>query len=318
MTKLDDLSMRSGHVLAIGTSGLDVIAQVNSDLKDGVSNPARVQASYGGVARNVAENLARLGQPVSLVTVAGTDPTGEEMVSATHAAGVDVANIIRTSKYPTGFYMGLLNKKGRLITAIDDMRITTLLTPAALKKKANLFETASVLFLDMNLPEETVEMAFELARQAGLPVCADPTSASLSIKLVPYLPSLALIKPNVHEAGILTGREYPPSDLEASLAAARHMASLGVGVTLITMAEFGVCYATSETNGHIPAINTPITNSTGAGDALTATVLFGLLNGIPLDDAVRLGVSAATLTLRSQLTVNPDLSLEKLYDQLVV
>jgi pseudouridine kinase len=45
-------------------------------------------------------------------------------------------------------------------------------------------------------------------------------------------------------------------------------------------------------------------------------VIFALLNEIPLDEAVRLGASAATLTLRTTGSVVPDLSLEMLYDQL--
>jgi pseudouridine kinase len=84
------------------------------------------------------------------------------------------------------------------------------------------------------------------------------------------------------------------------------------------LGQFGVCYATSDTSGQIPAIRTEIADPTGAGDAMTATVIFALLNDIPLDDAVRLGVSAATLTLRHPGAVLPDLSLEKLYDQLVI
>jgi pseudouridine kinase len=59
-------------------------------------------------------------------------------------------------------------------------------------------------------------------------------------------------------------------------------------------------------------------NTTGAGDALTAGVIFGLLNGVPLDEALRLGVSAATLTLRSRESVVPELSQELLYDELVI
>ena len=66
------------------------------------------------------------------------------------------------------------------------------------------------------------------------------------------------------------------------------------------------------------AIRTEIVDPTGAGDALTAAVIFSMLNQIPLDDAVRLGVSAASLTLRHRGAVVPDLSLEKLYDQLVI
>ena len=86
------------------------------------------------------------------------------------------------------------------------------------------------------------------------------------------------------------------------------------GIVLVALAEFGVVYATSETNGHISAIRTRISDPTGAGDALTAAVLFALLNEYELDDAVRLGVAAASKTLRHPGSVNPALSLEGLYD----
>ena len=56
----------------------------------------------------------------------------------------------------------------------------------------------------------------------------------------------------------------------------------------------------------------------GAGDALAGAVIYALLNDIPVDEAVRLGVSAATLTLESIDTVRQDLSLESLYAQLVI
>src|SRR5512143_1737084 len=107
-----------------------------------------------------------------------------------------------------------------------------------------------------------------------------------------------MVTPNSREAGILIGRPFDPTDRDAALNAARHLSSLGLEIALVTMAEFGVCYATSETNGHIPAIGTKIVDPTGAGDAMTAAVLFALMNGIELDDAVKLGVSAASLTLR--------------------
>jgi len=52
--------------------------------------------------------------------------------------------------------------------------------------------------------------------------------------------------------------------------------------------------------------------------ALTAAVIFGLLNDFAVDEAVRLGARAAALTLQSRETVCPKLSLERLYDQLVI
>ena len=108
------------------------------------------------------------------------------------------------------------------------------------------------------------------------------------------------------------------TDQASGLEVARQMINQKAEVAIITLADNGVCYASSEVNGHVPAIQTKVLDPTGAGDALTSAVIFGLMNDIPIDDAVRLGVSAASLVLRHPGTVLPDLSLERLYDQLVI
>jgi pseudouridine kinase len=104
----------------------------------------------------------------------------------------------------------------------------------------------------------------------------------------------------------------------AAIAAARTLVNAGVKTVIITLAEAGVVYASAQTSGHIPAVATDVVDTTGASDALTAAVLFGLLNDIPLDESVRLGASAAALTLACPDTVRPDLSLELLYDNLLI
>ncbi|MCI0521770.1 MAG: carbohydrate kinase family protein [Chloroflexi bacterium] len=309
-------------VLVLGAAGIDVIGRIEADLRPATSNPARIRRSYGGVARNVAENLARLGQPVRLLTVVGEDEAGREMLAHTAEAGVDMSAIIRTSEYPTGFYMGVVDSVGALQFAVDDMRLLEEMTPHYLQEQEALFKSSSLVFVDANLPAKTLRAAVNLARRARIPICADPTSTALAAKLTPLLPKLFLVTPNGKEASVLTGLSLDSSERKAAREAARQAARLlvsqGVGIALVALAEFGVVYATTETTGHIPAIRTRISDPTGAGDALTAAVLFGLLNDIPLDDAIRLGVSAASLTLRHPGSVYPDLSLEALYDQLLV
>lgn len=102
------------------------------------------------------------------------------------------------------------------------------------------------------------------------------------------------------------------------MAAAQELVGLGVELAIITLAEEGLCYATSRESGYLPAIRCEVVDFTGAGDALTAAVVYGLVNGFPIGEAVRLGISAATLTLKCADTVCQDLSLERLYDQLVI
>jgi pseudouridine kinase len=306
------------HLLLLGTSSQDIVGRLDADLQPFTSNPARIRSSYGGVARNVAENLARLGQAVKLVSVVGKDRSGDELIAYTASAGVDVSAVLHTDLYPTGFYMGVLDNRARLRFAVDDMRAMSELTPEILHQHEALFQDASIVFLDANLPEATLKTAVSLAKKNKVPICADPVSSSLAERLHPYIDKLHLITPNATEAGILTGQSFDNADPDAALEAARALVTRGVDMVLISLAEFGVVYATPETSGRIPAIQTPILDPTGAGDAMTAAVLFGLVNDMEFDEAIRLGVSAASITLRHSGTVYPQLTLEKLYEQLVI
>ncbi|PWH16177.1 MAG: ribokinase [Anaerolineae bacterium] len=305
-------------VVVIGAAGIDIVGKLESELREGSSNPARIRTTFGGVARNVAENLARLGQGVILLTAVGEDEDGERLVKHTQLAGVNTEYIIRCGDCPTGMYMGILNNKAEMLFALDSMEVTHNLTATYLRKHSKLFKDASFIFIDLNLPPETLRVVYSLAKKYRVPVCADPTSLHLSSRLLPYLEQTFLITPNFAEANLLAQEPPKSPSRRQALLLAKTLVSQGVDVVIITLAEQGVCYASSETNGHIPAIQTEILDPTGAGDALTAAVLFGLLNEMPLDDALRLGVSAATLTLRYPGAVVPDLSLEKLYDQLVI
>jgi pseudouridine kinase len=225
---------------------------------------------------------------------------------------------VQTPKYPTGAYLAAVDSVGELIYAMDDMRAISTMSPSFLENNVHLFEEASLLFVDANLPKPTLRKAFSLARKSKLPICADPTSVVLADRFLPYLSRLWMVTPNCHEAEILCDRTVEASDTEQVMDAAKCLVGQGVNFVILTLAQFGVCYATSETHGQIPAILTDIVDPTGGGDALTGAVIFALLNEIPFDDAIRLGVSAAALTLRYPGAVDPNLSLERLYDQLVI
>ena len=307
-----------GNAIVLGAAGIDMVGRLRGDLRKETSNPAQIRTSFGGVARNVAENLARFGQPVTLLSAIGSDPTGDQLVQQLESAGVDVSRLQRISDRSTGTYLAVVNNRGELQFALDDMRTSAIITPDYLETQKDLFKNASLLFLDANSPPETIRKAMSLARRARIPICADPTSVTLAERFRPYLSRLFMITPNNREAEVLCGRTIEISKRRQAIDAAKCMVTDGVDIAIITMAQFGVCYATSQTAGFIPAVRTEIIDPTGAGDALTSAVIFGLLNDIPLDDTLRLGVSAAALTLGHSGAVLPDLSLEKLYDQLVI
>jgi len=313
MGKVDD----EKPVLVIGTAGLDMVGRLSGDPEEGSSTPARIRIAFGGVARNVAENLARLSQPCVLLSAVGEDVQGRGLIAVLTEAGVDVSAIRILPGQTTGAYLAVVDSHGRLRLALDDMTPLKAITPEVLMEMEPLFQTAGMVFLDANLSSETIAEAIRLARKAGIPISADPTSRHLAARLIPHLSEFYLVTPNAGEAEVLLGRRIPEEDSANAVQAAQELVTRGVCIAVISLAEFGVAYATRERRGHFPALRTTIVDPTGAGDAQTAAVLFAILNDIPLDEAVRLGISAATLTLRSRNTVIPDLTLERLYEEIM-
>ncbi|NIS82667.1 MAG: ribokinase [Anaerolineales bacterium] len=306
----------NGHVLVIGSAGMDIVGRAASDLQPGTSNPGFLRVSYGGTARNVAENIARLGADVVLITAVGDDSEGERLLNETATAGVNVEPSLVVPDQRTGTYLAILDKHGNLHLGMDDMRLVEAITPGYLRKLSGLFKQAAAVFVDANLTPRTLNTTVSMAKSAGIPVAADPTSVSLAPVLNPHLPDFWLITPNEAEAEVICPHPVPHADVDRAIEAARHLVSEGVDIVIITMAEFGLGYASADRVGHVPALQTEIVDPTGAGDALSAAVMFALLNEIPLDEAVQLGLSAAAETLRIRGTVSPNLSLELLYEHL--
>jgi pseudouridine kinase len=313
---VNEFEAREGHFLVIGSAGLDVVVRARKELRSGTSNPGKFRVSPGGVARNIAENLARLGEEVILLTAVGDDDQGNQILEQTRVCGVDISQVIQTPEYPTGSYLAILDAQGRMHMGMDDMSVISSLRPEDIESKEDLFDSAAAIFVDANLSEQTLQKAITIAHEKGVPVAADPTSANLAPVFCNFLDRLWLLVPNESEAEMLCPHPVPHADRDQAIDAARHLISEGVDIAIVTMAEFGVGYASADSSGHVPALKTEIVDPTGAGDAFTAAVIFALHNEIPLDEAVLLGVSAASLTLRSPGTVAPDLSLERLYDAL--
>jgi pseudouridine kinase len=309
-------NVSDGHILVIGSAGVDIIGRATVPIQAGTSSPGHVRISYGGVARNVAENLARLGLDVVLITAVGDDNPGQRLIADAAEIGINTDHTLLLSTRLTGAYVGILDERGGLHVALDDMQAVQSVTSEHLRERYELFKQAQAVFVDANLPEKSLSTAIGLARRAKVPIAADPTSVSLAPAFTDHLDKLWLITPNEAEADALCPHPVPHADPTRAIDAARHLVSEGVEIAIITMAEFGLGYATASGSGHVPAIKTEIIDPTGAGDALTAAVMFGLLNEIPIDESVLLGLSAASLTLRTPGTVVPKLSLELLYDQL--
>jgi pseudouridine kinase len=310
--------MDEGYVLVIGSAGIDIKGSALEPLQWGVPNLGRVRNRVGGVARNIAENLARLEIETILLTAVGDDAEGDRVLDHCEDNGIDCSYTRIVENARTGTYMALLTPEGDLQVAIGDFAVMTTIDRDYLLENEDLIAESELLVIDTTLSEEALRTVFELAARHKLRVCADPTTPGLAGKLCPYIPQLYFVAPNAGETTALCGLKNPVTDQDTAMSAARHLVGMGTKIAVVTLADQGLTYADSSSTGFIRAINTHIIDSSGAGDALTGAVIFGLLNKVPLDEAMRLGVTAATLTLQTTENVVPNLSQELLYDKLAV
>lgn len=300
-----------GYVLAespsavvIGGSNLDVKARSSAKATAGTSNPGHGSMAPGGVGRNIAENIARLGNRVHLISVVGRDPQGSNLLDHTAAAGVRIEHVARTDR-PTGTYTAILDADGELLVAIADMDATADLSPDVLLAARDVIAAAGIVVLDGNLRRDTFECALDLAD--GVRVIFEPVSVPKALALKDVIDQrVYAITPSRDELAALSGL---PTRTDRQLrSASRAMHDRGIELVWTTLGDRGSLLSTQDEIIEIPAFPTSVEDVTGAGDSMLGAFCHVLLDGGTAQEAARFGHAAAALTVSSPHTVRPDLS----------
>lgn len=297
---------KEGTVYVIGAVNMDLSGTPADTLRAGDSNPGRITLSPGGVGRNIAENLRLLGRKVSLVTIMGEDTYAGVIREHCLNAGIDLQYSFTDPMGRTSAYLCINERNGDLNVAVSDMTICDELTPGRLEPLLPVLNRGSMVIVDANLPEETIAW---IAKNVTVPIAADPVSVSKASRLIPLLPRLTLLKPNVPEAELLTGMTIR-GDLNLSRAAdALHR--MGVRRVYISLGSRGVWADDVREGGMlIPCAPCTIVNTTGCGDAFVAAAADAYLNGLNTMEAARRALAASAICAEDPAAVSSRLSQE--------
>lgn len=283
-------------MLVIGGANLDITAQSGAALVQGDSNPGFVRFGFGGVARNIAENLARLRRPVDLMTVVGDDPWGQQMLASAQALGIGTQATQQVRGAATPSYLSVHGADGDMVVAVNDMALLSQLGPEAVHRQAPRLQAAQAVVADCNLGAETLQAVLQVA---GLvPVAVDAVSAAKCLRVRPLLHRLWLLKLNALEAQTLVG--FAVHSAGDAQRAAQNLCAQGVQQVLISLGGAGAVWCERGAgSGQVPCISVAVQNTSGAGDALMAGTVYGRLQGWPLERAVAWGMACAALTVGS-------------------
>jgi pseudouridine kinase len=277
------------EAIVIGGANADIKAKLAARHIPATSNPGEVSFSPGGVARNIAHNLAVLGVGVGLISAIGNDAAGQMLREVTAGAGVDMSMGVDCDE-ATGTYVAVLSETGELITAVNAMSILERLTWERVYAHADRLRAAKLVIADCNLSEDVLR---GLAKHYGAKLVIEPVSVPKSAKLVSVLKhsSIFLATPNLDQLKAMTGTD----DVEQGSA---RLLAAGLANIVVHLGSKG-----SLVNGRdvtAPLSSNMIADVTGAGDAAVAGLAFGLLRGYDLKQSARFGQAAAALKLTSR------------------
>jgi pseudouridine kinase len=270
----------------------------------GTSNPVDGQRSFGGVARNVAENLARLGVATGLLSIVGEDENGRALLEELAACGIDRGLMRVDAGRRTAEYSAILGPEGDLALGLADMGVLDGFSVADLDRNWPRLVESGWVFTDCNPPAEMLAALIARRRGAGFRLAVDTVSTPKAARLPADLEGVDLLFVNRDEAAAYlaaTGRA--PGDDEAAA-----LRDAGAARVVLTLGAEGVVVADESGTHRVAAVPANRVDATGAGDSMVAATLYRCLQGDTLVAAVRVGTLLAALTIETPASVHPALS----------
>jgi tagatose 6-phosphate kinase len=270
---------------------LDITHHVPVVHLGGVNRSTEVHARPGGKGVNVARVLHSLGADVLLMGLVG-GVTGAAVKTAMAQLGVpaDCTPIDGETR--------------RTFTVVDGLGDATLFNEAGPEVRqaefaefrgryvAALAGSAAVVLsgsLPPGLAAGTYAELIEAAAAARVPVVLDTHGEAL---LRGAAAGPAIVKPNLAELEHLAGRRLSAPDgggpdRTAVTAATAHLQSIGAQAVVASLGADGLIAATGDGRWHARPESAISGNATGAGDAVAAALVHGLVLGRPWDDRLR-------------------------------
>lgn len=301
----------SSPVICIGGANVDRKFYLKNQLEWDTSNPIESSQTAGGVARNVAENIGRLGMPAILLTTSGTDADWS-FITKESEPYVNMDYVIQLLEETTGSYTAVLDETGEMVVGFADMDVYEQLTPARIHEESPILSQAKCLVADLNCPQDTLEALAEFAKNHHIPFVLITVSGPKMARMPENLDTVSWLITNRDETESYFNEQITTQN-EWENALQKYL-DLGIANAVITNGAKGAVIGNKEDGiHHIPAIKPDeIIDVTGAGDAFSSAVIYSWLEGYSLLDIGQAGTLNATLTLESSYTVRQNLSPDQL------
>lgn len=251
-----------------------------------------------GGAANVAHNIAALGGRAELVSVVGADDEAQRLRTELGRLSVGARGLVEDASRCTTRKLRVVTTRNQQVARVDyenDREVTGPIEAEVVRQIEELAAGADAILVSDYLKgvvSAAVAMAaIQAGHRRGIPVLVDP-----KVPHIDYYGGATVVTPNHHEAEAVTHLRIRTDD-EARAAAVRFRERANCESVLITRGEHGMWLLGPDGEAHLPAEAREVSDVTGAGDTVIATLALGLAAGAPLADAARLANRAAGIVV---------------------
>lgn len=274
------------------------------------TNIGDVQMVPGGVSRNVAEDLARLGVEAKFVSMVDDTAMGRDVKTSLDALGIDTTHVLPAER-GMGVWMAILDEHGDLRGSISRQPDFRALEAYLRENGEALVAECDGIVMELDMNPAIADVVMKLAIQHEKPVYVVVGNMGVILRHPEYLRRVACFICNNIEAGRLFGHDLTalsPEDMLPLLV--QESRNAGIPAMVITMGAEGAVYVDHATGefGRCPAVSVNMIDSTGAGDAFFTGTVAALNRRLPLSQAVRVGSELAARTLQVAGSCCPDAS----------
>ena len=269
-------------------------------------NKGRVEYVHGGVARNIAEDIANCELRPTLVSL--VDETG---------AGMDVMKKLRNHKVNTdyirtvpggmGTWLAVFDNTGDVVASISQRPDLEPLLDILEQQGDEIIANCDSVILDMDIDKEIIKRVLKLSRKYGKRVYAETANMSIAMERRDFLQEVECFICNIQEAGILFFDDYSqktPEEMVEILS--ERIAAAKIPSMIVTMGGSGAVFANDRgEKGFCPARKVEVKDTTGAGDSFCAGVVIGLTYGKDLKEACDIGTMLAASVIVTTESVCP-------------
>ena len=280
-------------IVVVGSCNVDLITYTNRFPKVGETiEGTDFKQGFGGKGANQAVAAAKLGARVAMVARLGMDGFGTQTLANFETQNIDARFVKQLEGVPSGVAPIFVNAKGQNFIVIVS-GANAKLDPSDLEPAKELLEHAKFVVCQLEINQETVLRAFQMARAAGAKTILNPAPAAT---LLPGLLELTdLIVPNETELELLTGK--PVGTVPEAREAARDLLIVGAKEVIVTLGERGALHVTPEKAiYHQPRVVKAF-DSTGAGDAFIGALTNALSRGLAMSNAIEFANAAAAVSV---------------------